>query len=290
MTTLEEQNINLRQERDFGELVNDSFVFLKQNWRSLLKACLVISGFFIMAAMVSQIFNQLRMFTEGDDTIGSALNNNTIEGKINQICSSLAYLMVSLTTLCYISLYLEKGNEQPTVEEVWSYFKYFFWRFIGSNIVYGILTVIGLMLLVIPGIYLLPVISISLTALVIENTGVMDALDRGYKLVKGNWWATTGPIFICFLVVFALMMITFIPVGIISGSGMLLANTQLTLLTAIFTAVMESLFNLAMVLPQIVIALCYFNLIERKEGSSLMERINAIGKDEAADIHPEESY
>lgn len=290
MTTLEEQNINLRQERDFGELVNDSIVFLKQNWRSLLKACLVITGFFIMAAMVSQIFNQLRMFTEGDDTIGSALNNNTIEGKINQICSSLAYLMVSLTTLCYISLYLEKGNEQPTVEEVWSYFKYFFWRFIGSNIVYGILTVIGLMLLVIPGIYLLPVISISLTALVIENTGVMDALDRGYKLVKGNWWATTGPIFICFLVVFALMMITFIPVGIISGSGMLLANTQLTLLTAIFTAVMESLFNLAMVLPQIVIALCYFNLIERKEGSSLMERINAIGKDEAADIHPEESY
>ncbi|WP_256010667.1 hypothetical protein [Desertivirga xinjiangensis] len=289
MTSPEKQNINLRQERDFGELINDSFVFLKQNWRPLLKACLVIAGFFIIAAMVSEIFNQLRI-SGGNETIGERLSSDTTESKLSQVFSSLAFLFVSLTTLCYISLYVEKGNEPPSVDEVWSYFKYFFWRFIGSNIVFGILIVIGLLLFLIPGIYLLTVISISLTVLVIENTGLTDALDRGYRLVKGNWWAATGPIFVVFFVVFALMVITFIPIGIISGAGLLLTNTKLPLLVAVFTAVMESLFNLVMLVPQIVTVLCYYNLVEKKEGSSLMDRINAIGKDKPSDSDPEESY
>jgi hypothetical protein len=49
---------------------------------------------------------------------------------------------------------------------------------------------LGVLLLVAPGMYLSVALWPSLTVLVVERRGVAATLDRALQLVRGNWWHT----------------------------------------------------------------------------------------------------
>src|ERR1700743_2770236 len=47
------QPLELRKSRDFGQIISDSFVFLRQNFKPLFRYLLVICGFFILVGTVT---------------------------------------------------------------------------------------------------------------------------------------------------------------------------------------------------------------------------------------------
>jgi len=63
-------------------------------------------------------------------------------------------------------------------------------------------------------------------------------------------------------------------------------STPLLILTTVLQAVCQAF----MMIPYITAALCYFSLVEKKEGTSLMDKINMIGRDDSGDGLPEEQY
>lgn len=282
--------IELRKVRDFGELVGDTFLFIGENWKPLLKAYAIICGPVLLAGIIESIFN---LVSDGvsdpqASVARSLLGDNSFLGLM---LLSLAGICISITTFSYVSVYNDKGKESPSTPEVWGYVKYFFFRMLGANILLGILLLVGIVMCVVPGLYFWPILSIMLAIMVFENGSLGYAFDRGFKLIKDHWWTTFGAMMIIMIVVYAGMMAFLILMGIAGGVSVLLGSDFMKSLPFTITiSVIQYLCQILTGIFSIVISLCYFSLVERKEGIGLMQRINKIGQENPETNLPDEDY
>jgi hypothetical protein len=68
-----------------------------------------------------------------------------------------------------------------------------------AGILAGIAIAIGLVLLIVPGLYLLTIWAVLAPVIVIERRDVMNAFGRSRELVRGNGWQVFGVIVVLFL-------------------------------------------------------------------------------------------
>jgi hypothetical protein len=104
----------------------------------------------------------------------------------------------------------------------------------------GVAIVIGLVLLIVPGLYLLTIWAVCSPAIVVERVGIMDAFGRSRDLVRGQGWAVFGTILVVFLISFAA---TALAIGIAAsiGVGALIAvSIFVTTLVAPISALVAS--------------------------------------------------
>ncbi|MGX5687764.1 hypothetical protein [Arcticibacter tournemirensis] len=287
-----EQKVELRKVRDFGELINDTFVFTKQNWKPLLKAYFTICGFFLAAAVIVAVLQQQRLL-QAFGSLPTGASPFTVYGwdtVINVVLVMLFYVMMTLTTFSYMSLYKEKGNTAPSVEEVWGYVRYFFGRMFVAQILLSILIIIGFVCCFIPGVYLMPVTAIMLASIVFENSSLGYSFDRGFKLIKGQWWTTFGAMLVMMVVYYAVSIVLVLPISLITGAGVFLGRFNMPFPFLAATVVLQYLAQVFMILLYLLTGIAYFSLAEEKDGAGLSERISSIGKsDPSADL-PEEQY
>jgi hypothetical protein len=162
--------IELLKVRDFGEIISDTFVFVRENFKPLLKCFFIFCGFFIVATAIFSVLQQLKMYGAITDvtTMGPrALFGTsspfaklfTVEYFLAILLLLITYFAMQVTVFSYMALYKQKGNIQPSTEEVWGYFKYFFLKVVASSFVVVILLLIAFVLCFIPGIYLYPIMS-----------------------------------------------------------------------------------------------------------------------------------
>jgi len=289
------QPIELRKRRDFGQIVNDSFTFLKENFKPLFKSLFIICGFLIILGIVSSVFYYFNL--------GSSLSTYTnrydaqtktftylISAFLTAFAALLSQAFIQLTTYCYISVYLEKNNTSPALEEVWGYFRYYFFRVLGSSLLIIILLSIGFVLCIIPGIYLAPAFSLIIPLIVIENSSFSYAFNKSFALIKNNWWLVFGVIFVMSLIVGVASSFIEFPLGLVTLGDRFLPLKGLKLPVIIISSVIKNILSFAYVLPAIAICLCYFNLTEEKDGTGLLDRIEKIGKkdDNVQDLPAEE--
>jgi hypothetical protein len=82
------------------------------------------------------------------------------------------------------------------------------------SIIIGALTLVGFLLLILPGVYLTIVFTFSFLFLVLADLRPLQAMKASYRAVRGRWWATFLRILtlVLFLVLLAivLLFITFI--------------------------------------------------------------------------------
>src|ERR1700744_4390254 len=135
------QNFELRKLRDFGQFFNDTFVFFKENLKPLLRSLFVICGIFMLIGIVSTTATFLHLsdlFDYKADPNAYGFDRFTLSFWINLIVAGLSLIItqscIGLVTLCYMSVYLQNRNQEPTVTQVWGFFKYYFWRAAGSSI------------------------------------------------------------------------------------------------------------------------------------------------------------
>lgn len=286
------QKIELRKMRDFGELVNDTFLFTKQNLKPLFKSVIYICGFFFIALVATSVLYAMSVqdLVKKGDVVSSPLQAYGWELALSMVFSIVFYSSFILTIFSYINLYLEKGNIAPEVDEVWAHVKFFFWKVLGALVLLIILNMIGFVFCILPGIYLWPITSIILAIIVFENSPFSLAFSRGFKLVKDNWWVTFGALFIVTLIVGAISLVIVLPATLLSAGSMLVSKTPMTTSMTMVSTVLQSLTMVFMVLPLITVALSYFSLAEAKDGAGLMDKVNMIGQNDADSNLPEEQY
>ncbi len=81
------------------------------------------------------------------------------------------------------------------------------------SIIVGILIIVGLIALIVPGIILGIMFSLAFPALIIENKGVSDSMDRSRQLVGHRW----GKSFVLYLVLGIIILIASTIVGAVSA-------------------------------------------------------------------------
>jgi hypothetical protein len=282
-------NIELAKPRDFGEIINDTFLFIRQNFKPLLKYFFIFSGFFILASSATTVLIQIKAIGMVNN-----FNPNSFEGYngatsllsfyVNLLLTllfiMLEYLSITVTVLCYMTLYKQKRNTIPTAEEMWGYFKFYFLKALFSSILLYIIIAIGTMLCIIPGIYLYPIMMLVLPIMIVENTSFGYAFNQSFRLIKDNWWATFGVLVIVFIIIYVASLLVAVPSALLNAGNFFVrlnSKTPVTLPVAIITTILQEVSHVFHIITVVAIGLCYFNLSESKEGTSLNERISQFG-------------
>jgi hypothetical protein len=91
------------------------------------------------------------------------------------------------------------GRRDHTVGSLFSSATPFIAPLFAAGVLAGIAVAIGLVLLIVPGLFLLTIWAVVVPVIVIERTGVFGAFGRSRELVRGSGWQVFGVIVVLFL-------------------------------------------------------------------------------------------
>jgi len=279
------ERVELHQVREFGDVINDTILFFRQNFVPLVKAYLVICGFFLVAGTAVEIVSKLR-----DLEYDEATTPFNTSYWLTLLFSLVNSAVVMVTVYSYMALYREKDKEAPTVTEVWGYFRYFFFRVFLSNVVLDICILLGFVMCIIPGIYLLPALALVIPIMVMENTSLSYAFTYSFKLIKENWWFVLGIFLLIGLIYLAAVVVVVLPALIITGGAEWISGMKLNSTEIIASAIATNLARVFYIVPCITAALIYFSLSDQKHGTSLINRIHKFGKSNPGADQSSEQY
>ena len=98
------------------------------------------------------------------------------------------FVVNSILSLGVIAIVLKfVKNEKPTIQDLVSK-KHLFSKYIFSNILVSILTIIGFLFFIIPGIVLAVRMQFYVYFIVEEEVGPIDAIKKSWNLTKGSFW------------------------------------------------------------------------------------------------------
>jgi hypothetical protein len=125
-----------------------------------------------------------------------------------------------------------------------------FMRLVGTAFLMMLLIILGLVLLIIPGLYLALAYLLTYQVIVIEDLGGWSALKRSQELTKNNM-----------LRVLAIYLVTMI-LGAVVGAGVELVSAQIPYLGVMLSAAVQAIFTAYMSAAFVVV---YFDIRCRKE-------------------------
>jgi hypothetical protein len=145
----------------------------------------------------------------------------------------------------------------------------FVWRLILAQVLNFLLTFVGMLLFIIPGLIVLVALSLTPAALVVEDLASTAALARSWRLTRGARWKLVG-VFIPLLLILVVPMIAVtVIVTVIAGIlgvASAMDSTGVTVLAAAFAGLVQMLvyplFNCAL-------TIAYYDQRIRKEGFDL---------------------
>ena len=110
-----------------------------------------------------------------------------------------------------------------------------------NSILRGIGIGIGFIFLIVPGLILLTIWSLTSPAIVIEKTGAMGAFGRSYELVRGQAWQVFGVIVVAFLIAFGVSIVAALIGAAIGLAGVIILVIIAGILTAPIPALVASI-------------------------------------------------
>ncbi|HOJ08922.1 MAG: hypothetical protein LC124_02880 [Ignavibacteriales bacterium] len=298
-----QNKIEFMRYRDFGQILNSTFEFIRQNFLPLLKSLIFIVGPFLLITGILLGFYQKSVLTIFNIT---SFSQTGIIALLLIILIFLVTQMMLTTVYSFILIYLSKTEFTPiSIEEIWDSVKQNFYKVLGLNAVIFFLFLIYLtvfLLIIVAvsggtsgsglGIFLFFILFILLVFIMVkmclaymimlyERIGIWASIQRSFYLTKNKWWFSFGLIFVLSLIQSLMGFIFQIPQYIImvttmfnslDGSGVSGVTEILIMLTSIIAAFQYLLFSLII----IALAFLYFSLVEQKEGKGLIERIESI--------------
>jgi len=318
--------IEFHQTRDFGKKISDTFWFIKQNFKPLIKSIFIIAGpavligSFLMGSFISDLFSMMPKMGRGnpEETL-RYFTTSAYWMKVGLLYAfvSLCYISTLATINAYAELYYEKRTNLIQVSEVWDKARGLMLKYLGTLllmivcIAFFILAVVALSIMfqkfsaaimvlfiiasIVLFIYLFVGISMTFFIQAHEGSGFFEAANRSLQLIKSKWWSTFGISFVLALIggaisyIFILPYYIFIFITAMHAGSARAAEIPESMKTAtyIFLTLYYMAQMLLQVLPQLGLVFQYFNLVERKEAKGLISDIEKFGQAPAKDSSTE---
>jgi hypothetical protein len=290
----------LSKERDFGLKINAVFDFLGQNFKPLMLSLLYIAGpMAIVAGIFSGVYQSNMLSVnplepDPSNPFQAFERMFTLSYWLLIGVSIISGVFASLTVYSYVLVYEQRGNK-PTItpNEVWSIVKSNLLRCMGATFIIMVLLIISFFFVFIPCLYLAVVFSLVYMVMLKENLGFSAAVKRSFYLIQDKWWSTFGLILIVALIqgvigyIFQVPMMVFVFMKALKvadiGSSVLISIAGV--IGTVGQVLTSCLVNLAVVFQ-------YYNLVERRDGTGMLDAIEALGTKETARIErrEEEEY
>jgi hypothetical protein len=299
---LSTNKIEFRKKRDFGEILNVSFTFLRQHLKPIFKSLLFIAGPFIL---VGSVLPGLLFYPWIGATTETGFSSFDISSVLVNIISFIVGVVMAVATVYqYMLLYMQKGPGPISTNDVWKAVRNNFFNILISCmglvflstigilfsgfIVFSIFNegagaVLGFFLLMSSIVYLSVLLSPLLMMRLVEKVNFFKAIARCFTLMEGKWWQTFTLLFVCYIIQSALVSVVFIPFYTFVFAERMLSNDTTPELTTslIYVAVGGVILVLTVTasfcLTLVVTGFQYFSLVEEKESVGLLQRIQKMG-------------
>ncbi len=319
------EKIIFQKKRDFGDKLNASFEFVRQNFKPLITAIFRIVGIpLILLGVVGGVFYYYyAQFLLAPDFESELIGVFIIVMVLMMVIGIAFYALFMGTIYEYIKQYIDHGPGGVDINGLGG--------LVRKRLGYHVMTILGLIgiyigVMAIPillvaflaqqaealafvavlmifvltpvGLYLAISLSLFFVIRTQEDISLGEAFSRCFKLIKGKWWSTFGLLFVMGIIQAMAGWIVMIPYYIIifvmgfSGEAELLGDLEnlsmvLIVVTVLFYALNLIVSLLGSMLSYIALAFQYYNLVEMKEATGLMQRLDTFGQGEQED---EEHY
>lgn len=290
--------ILFKKEREIGEIINDTFKFTRQNFKTLLKVFVkfVTPSFIILLLGVgyySYISVNNNFFSSYMSGNPGVTGMDDLPDFFSKILLGSLFLIITLYTfyaflfgsiLYSIKSYI-KNEGKIVIAEVGDNMKQNWGSLFGLSFASLIMLFVGFMLCIIPGIYLWPPLMLIYAIKVFNNLSISESISYSFKLIKNNWFTT----FISFFIIGALWyfanMVFQLPIIIYSFSKGFLtayegtyANLETDWVLLSLQLLGSALQYVAYFIIVIASAFIYFNLNEKQQKTGAYEAIDELGK------------
>ncbi|HEY3809400.1 MAG TPA: hypothetical protein VGL50_05630 [Steroidobacteraceae bacterium] len=163
------------------------------------------------------------------------------------------------------------GSERSLGDAFGTGFARLGWALI-AGICFGVAIMLGFVLLIVPGIWVMGALCLWPVALYIDGAGPLESLGVSHTLTRGNWWRTSVILTVAFVIIVVLMTV----IGIVAG--MLTAFLRRDFALAIMGVQSVTMVANVFVLPMYTAILLsiYRDLKLRREGGDLAARLEAV--------------
>lgn len=234
------------KKRDFSQLVGDTFSFFKIEGKNYFKNYFIINGGLLLVLVVA-IYFLIRFFFEGTFSAAQVGDNQFLAESLYSnlgifitigLLLTILIIAVSLINYTYPVSYLSLLAEQREINTTSivqklkskisrSLLFFLFSIFILFPIMLIIMGIMFVLMMIIIGIPLLLIvipavsswISLSYYHYISTKSGYIEALGKGYDMLRNNFWPIIGSTFVMYMIVQVVVsIVTFIPYIFVMGS------------------------------------------------------------------------
>jgi hypothetical protein len=255
-----------------GEMLDAGFKLFRQRFGTLMVCVLApvvplsIISTIIVASVDDTAFDVNATTTDSGSADVANLIDNILSGAAAAIAIAACFKVIS-------SAYLGERTDAM------SSLRYGLSRLFPLIVAYIVMSIgigLGLVLLVIPGIFLAVKWSMTFPALVAERAGAFAAMGRSWDLTRGHWWRTFGALIVVVLISFVLAFAILVGLGAAVASSDSISELAFAVLITIVTIIV-----LAVLYPLTasVVTVVYYDLRVRNEGFDLQLLARGVGAD-----------
>jgi len=173
-----------------GEILSTAFGFYRRHWKTLLAiAAVVVVPFTLLQYLFGDWIR-----AQGEVTTNEVVSTSSwalaTAGLVTAVSAVLMFTV--LTGAITRAVAAEVAGEDPTVEQSYRFGFHRLGSVLLVSVLVGLATMIGLILFIIPGIFIAVRLAVSIEALVIEGRRGTQAMTRSWELVGGHWWHAFG--------------------------------------------------------------------------------------------------
>ena len=195
---------------------------------------------------------------------------------------SYIVLYVAMQTIitAYFMAYEEKEEGRPEMSDVWKHFSRNFFKVFFYSIPAMIVIIIGIVLCVLPGIYVGVVLTPFVAVVMIERLSFTESFNRCFTIIRDNFWISFAIYLVSYIIYSTMSGIITLVVGAIVGVATFVTTKQMGSAYIIIMSLASIFQFIFYIIFHVSVMLHYYNLAERTDGTGLLNRINDIGTKE----------
>lgn len=274
--------VQLRQVRDFEQTIGDAIMFMRQNGGVLARCVVVVAALpMVLQGILSAWQAANPVMPDANDPFGLMFD---IYGQLFLVLipSLIGRVLVICVTLEYVRAYLRNEHHGMTSGQLWKNSSGQFWSYLGIWFLSYLMYIVGLILCILPGVYLMTVFVLAGVVHAIERSGVGDGLGRSFKLANANFWPMLGLCAVLALIQIAVNIALALPLTLFSGIEQIFepgftGQVDLPLWKVVVSGILTTI---AGILEQVVhaaviiaLALRYFSIVEGSQGLGMKEKL-----------------
>jgi hypothetical protein len=195
-----------------GEILSTAFQLYQRHWRTLVAIAAVV----VVPLTLLQYLLGDQVRARGEEVAnGVVIETATWAVGVAGLVTALAGLLMFLVLTGAITraVAAEVAGQDPSLEQSYRFGFHRIWSVLLVSVLVGLATVGGLILFIIPGIYIGVRLAVSIEALVVEGRRGTQAMGRSWELVGGHWWHALGTLVVAWLIIAVVNSVLTLPFG-----------------------------------------------------------------------------